>query len=126
METLIEPGIGAAPVNLQKSAAKKSVAVAPLNVDRLPPHAIEAEQGVLGCVLLSPNDSVGVCIEKLKGGHEAFYDLRHQVIYQLLVEMYDQKDAIDPITVMQRLKDKNQLDGVGGVTYLAALADGVP
>ena len=41
-------------------------------IDRLPPHSIEAEQGVLGCALLEPSESVGQCIERLKGGGEAF------------------------------------------------------
>src|SRR5436309_12340534 len=72
---------------------------APQPVDRLPPHAIEAEQGVLGCVLLSPNDSLGISIEKFKKGVEVFYDLRHQVIFDTLVEMYDSKQPIDLITL---------------------------
>ncbi len=99
---------------------------APAAIDRLPPHSIEAEQGVLGCVLLSPNDCLGTCIEKFKKGVEVFYDLRHQVIFDALVEMYDTKHPIDLITLQQRLKDKNQLEPVGGVTYLSALPDAVP
>jgi replicative DNA helicase len=98
----------------------------PQAIDRLPPHSIEAEQGVLGCVLLSPNDCLGICIEKFKKGVEVFYDLRHQVIFDNLVEMYDSKQLIDLITLQQRLKDKNQLEPVGGVTYLSALPDAVP
>src|SRR5688572_13847026 len=86
---------------------------APHAIDRLPPHSIEAEQGVLGCVLLSPNDCLGICIEKFKKGVEVFYDLRHQVIFDTLVEMYDSKHPIDLITLQQRLKDKNQLEPVG-------------
>src|SRR5215510_3583806 len=99
---------------------------APQAIDRLPPHSIEAEQGVLGCVLLSPNECLGTCIEKFKKGVEVFYDLRHQVIFDQLVEMYDAKHPIDLITLQQSLKDKNQLEPVGGVTYLSALPDAVP
>jgi replicative DNA helicase len=77
-------------------------------------------------VLLSPNDCLGICIEKFKKGVEVFYDLRHQVIFDTLVEMYDGKQPIDVITLQQRLKDRNQLDPVGGVTYLSALPDAVP
>ncbi|HTG45161.1 MAG TPA: replicative DNA helicase [Verrucomicrobiae bacterium] len=98
----------------------------PQAIDRLPPHAIEAEQGVLGCILLSPNECLGICIEKLKKGLEVFYDLRHQVIFDVLIEMYDGKQPIDLITLQQRLKDKGQLEPVGGVTYLSALPDAVP
>ncbi|HTD86936.1 MAG TPA: replicative DNA helicase [Candidatus Binatia bacterium] len=98
----------------------------PLKVDRLPPHSIEAEQGVLGCILLSPNDKLGETIEKFKAGSEVFYDLRHRTVYELLVEMYDNKNAIDLITVQQRLKDRQQLEAVGGLPYLASLPDAVP
>jgi len=69
---------------------------------------------------------MGLCIEKIKSGPETFYDLRHQSIYQLLSEMYDRKDAIDLITVQQRLKDTNQLEAVGGLAYLSGLQDAVP
>lgn len=96
------------------------------SVDRLPPHSMEAEQGVLGCLLLSPNDGLGVCIERFKGGMQVFYDLRHQQIYELLCGMYDEKSAIDLITVQQRLKDAGQLDGIGGLAYLTELMNVVP
>jgi len=95
-------------------------------MDRLPPHSPEAEAGVLGCALLSPNECLGVCIEKFKAGPEVFYDLRHQTIYEMLTEMYDAKEAIDLITLQQRLKDKQMLEGVGGLAYLASLPDAVP
>src|SRR5438105_8669773 len=89
------------------------------SVDRLPPHSPEAEQGVLGCVLLSPNECMGECIEKFKGGAEVFYDLRHQTIFSTLAEMYDSREAIDVITLQQRLKNKQLLEEVGGIAYLA-------
>jgi replicative DNA helicase len=96
-------------------------------VDRLPPHSLEAEQGVLGCILLSPNESLGDCVEKLKDdGKEAFYDLRHQTIYETLAEMFNARDPIDLITVQQNLKDRQLLEQVGGLAYLAQLQDAVP
>jgi replicative DNA helicase len=98
----------------------------PLKVDRLPPHSTEAEQGVLGCILLSPNETLGQTIEKFKVGSDVFYDLRHRTVYELLVEMYDKKEPIDLITVQQRLKDRQQLEAVGGLPYLASLPDAVP
>ena len=104
---------GGPPVDFKKARRKKSPLADPTRVDRLPPHSIEAEQGVLGCVLLSPHECLGVCIEKFKSGPDMFYDLRHRTIYELLVEMYDRKEGIDMITVQQRLRDKQQLDGVG-------------
>jgi replicative DNA helicase len=113
--------------DLKKARRRKSAAVADvIKTDRLPPHSPEAEQGVIGCVLLSPNDCLGQCIERLKAGADVFYDLRHQTIYSGLVEMYDAREAIDVITVQQRLKDKQLLDQIGGIPYLNALQDSVP
>ena len=54
--------------DLKRARRRKPEAAAAPHVDRLPPHSPEAEQGVLGCVLLSPNDCMGVCIEKFKEG----------------------------------------------------------
>jgi replicative DNA helicase len=115
-----------APVDLRKSRPPKTAATAAPPVDRLPPHSPEAERGVLGCVLLAPKEGLGFCIEKIKGGSEVFYDLRHQTIFEVLAQMYDRKEPIDLITLQQELKDRKQLDAVGGLTYLAGLGDAVP
>src|SRR5436190_24400107 len=104
--------------------ARKEKAMSNL-IDELPPHSIEAEQGVLGCIFLAAHECLAECAGAIKGPL-AFYDLRHQVIYELLVEMRDRKEAIDVITVQQRLKDKGQLESVGGIAYLATLPDTVP
>src|SRR5580698_135676 len=90
---------GAAIPEPKRLRRRSSATAGTPKIDRLPPHSIEAEQGVLGCVLLSPNDCIGECIEKLKPGHLAFYDLRHQSLFMTLVEMFDQKQGIDLITL---------------------------
>src|ERR1700722_11480743 len=116
-----------ATADLKKSRRKKAgFSDAAPKLDRLPPHSPEAEQGVLGCILLSPNDCVGECIEKFKAGPEVFYDLRHQTIFETVLEMYDSREAIDMITLQQRLKNKQRLDEVGGLAYLTSLPDTVP
>ena len=112
--------------DLKRARRRRVPETAGGKVDRLPPHSVEAEQGVLGCVLLSPNEGMGTCIEKIKTGAEAFYDLRHQTIYTTLVEMFDSRAAIDVITLQQRLKDKQLLDEIGGIAYLNSLQDAVP
>jgi replicative DNA helicase len=97
------------------------------SVDRLPPHSNEMERGVLGCVLLSPNDCMGECIEKLNdNGREVCYDLRHQTIYEALAGMFDTREPIDVITLQQRLKDRGLLEQIGGIPYLLQLQDAVP
>jgi replicative DNA helicase len=118
-------GAGGAP-DLKRTPRRKPTTNNGPKLDRLPPHSPEAEQGVLGCILLAPNDCIGQCIEKFKGGEETFYDLRHQTIFKTLAEMFDTREAIDVITLQQRLKDKQLLDAVGGIPYLSALPDVVP
>jgi len=113
-------------VDLKKGGRKRAARSDVGKVDRLPPHSLEAEQGVLGCVLLAPAECLGECIEKFKPGAEVFYDLRHRTIYEALVEMFDHKEPIDAITLQQRLKDRQQLEAVGGLAYLSALPDTVP
>src|SRR6266446_8440626 len=122
----IETQNGSAAVDSKKPRRKTSALANPLKVDRLPPHSIEAEQGVLGCAMLSPNECMGECIEKLKAASVVFYDLRHRTIYETMVEMYDHKEAIDLITLQQRLKDRQQLEAVGGLVYISSLPDAVP
>ena len=112
-----------AAADLKKARRQKNAAQRTPTIDRLPPHDLDMEQGVLGCALLSPNECVGECIEKLKdGGQEVFYDLRHQTIYEMLATMFNERMPIDVITVQQRLKDKQLLEQVGGIAYLAQLA----
>jgi replicative DNA helicase len=122
----VSDAAGAA-ADLKKARRRKAPSGAATIIDRLPPHSPEAEQGVLGCALLSPNECLGECIEKLKdNGQEVFYDLRHQTIYETLATMFNARDAIDVITVQQRLKDRQILDQVGGIAYLSQLQDSVP
>ena len=122
--TPVEPA-GESPVDFKKGRREKATLVDPIK-DTKPPHSVEAEQGVLGCIMLEPAKCIGVCIEKINGGPEAFYDLRHRTIYELMVEMYSKKEAIDLITIQQKLKDRGQLEGVGGLVYIASLPDCVP
>jgi replicative DNA helicase len=118
---------GAAPGQGQRRRRKETSSLPmPAVIDRLPPHSIEAEQGVLGCILLSPNDCMGICIEKFKRGAEVFYDMRHQALFDVLAEMYDKKELIDTIVLGQYLRDRNQLEALGGMPYIAGLMNCVP
>ena len=93
--------------------------------DRLPPHDVEAERGVLGCLLLDPVACVPIC-EELAVSAEAFYELKHRTIYDTLFVMSRAGEAIDIITVKRHLEDLKNLEGVGGLAYLATLPDCVP
>src|SRR4051812_43632595 len=125
IDSVSNEGAGAADLKRAKRV-RRSQTAATSNVDRLPPHSPEAELGVLGCILIAPNECMGECIESLKVGMEVFYDLRHQTIFSTLAEMYDARVPIDVITLQQRLKDKQLLEQVGGIAYISPLPDVVP
>ncbi|MBU6231547.1 replicative DNA helicase [Patescibacteria group bacterium] len=102
---------------------------APASVDRLPPHSSEAEQAVLGCILFSPSTAVAslaTCIEAFKDGELVFYDLRHQTIYRICLELYEDQIEIDVVTLSERLKIWELLEQVGGIVYISSLPDSVP
>src|SRR5260370_39801249 len=61
------------------------------DIHRTPPHSVEAEQGVLGSMLISPRDTIGECIEKIN--EEYFYVPAHQTIYTVLVELWNAGEA---------------------------------
>ena len=95
-----DAGAGADLKKSRRPKGERRSSSATPTLDRLPPHSTEAEMGVLGCAVLDPNQCIGECIEKLKDdGKSAFYDLRHQTIYETLAEMFNARVAIDLITV---------------------------
>lgn len=97
------------------------------SLDRLPPNNLQMEMGVLGCIMLSPNECMMECHEKWKGqGKEVFYDLRHQTIYEHICAMYEKRQPIDLITLQARLKTANLLEQIGGIAYLSQIQDSVP
>jgi replicative DNA helicase len=94
-----------------------------LALDRLPPQNIEAEQSILGAVLLE-NDALLKAIEVLTP--EDFYRASHRKLFNAMLDLFDKNEVIDLITVAELLKRKNELDDVGGVTYLSSLVSMVP
>ncbi len=90
---------------------------------RIPPQNLEAEQCVLGSVLLQQG-SMSKVIETLTEGD--FYRDAHKNIFAAMVSLFDKGEPQDLITVTNHLKDSNKLDEVGGPTYLATLTDIVP
>lgn len=103
--------------------SRTSSAAGTQKIDRLPPHSIEAERGVLGGILQQPESCLPEAIEKIKVGNEIFYDLRHQTLYQAMVDMWAAKIPIDLITLQANLKNSRQLENVGGFSYLVGLPD---
>ena len=90
---------------------------------RIPPQNTDSEKSLLGSILLSPGVMVKVS-QIIKPS--AFYKEQHTIIYMSILEMYIEKREIDIITLSDNLRNKNQLDKIGGMSYLAELASTVP
>ena len=95
-----------------------------LDPHRSPPHSPDAEQGVLGSMLISPRDVIALCVEKINADY--FYIPAHQTIYNLLVEMWNDQKGIDLITFTQALRDRQLLEVVGGAALITHLQTFVP
>jgi replicative DNA helicase len=94
------------------------------NLDRVPPHSIEAEACVLGSMMLDPM-AIDLVIQIVRDDH--FYRPAHQLLYKSLVDMRHQATTeIDPVTLREELSRKGTLEQIGGVDYLKMLFTGVP
>ncbi|HET9418068.1 MAG TPA: replicative DNA helicase [Chthoniobacterales bacterium] len=102
----------------------KSLTASSQDIHRTPPHSVEAEQGVLGSMLISPRDAIAECVEKINENY--FYVPAHQTIYNVLVDLWNTGQAIDLITFTQVLRDRNLLDAVGGPAFVTSLFTFVP
>jgi len=90
---------------------------------KLPPHSVEAEQSVLGGLLIETSalDKVADLL-----GTDDFYRREHRLIYQYVVQLSEQSKPVDVITVAEALELAGKLDEVGGLSYLGTLAQNVP
>ncbi len=93
------------------------------SLGRVPPQSIEAEQSVLGCMLLDKEVIPGI-IEVLKP--EDFYREDHREIYEAIIDLFQRAEPIDLITVSEQLRNRGTLDSVGGLEYLTNIATSVP
>ena len=113
------------------SAARSGEKVVPISptgsaqdIHRTPPHSVDAEQGVLGSMLISPRETIAECVEKIN--EEYFYVPAHRTIYNVLVDLWNAGQAIDLITFTQVLRDRHLLDSVGGAAFVTSLFTFVP
>jgi replicative DNA helicase len=115
-----EPGYGRSPVS-----AFPDRAPAPPSVGAAPPHSLEAEQSVLGAILLSDRTLYALVIDEGLQP-EDFYRERHAAIYESILELYAENEPIDVLTVTEHLRSRGKLDEVGGADAVDALAGAVP
>jgi replicative DNA helicase len=89
----------------------------------VPPHNLEAEQSVLGAMVVNPN-AIPVAIEQLRD--EDFYREGHRLIYRSILTLYDKGDEVDVVTVSAELDRQGVLERVGGRDFIHTLAEIVP
>ncbi len=92
-------------------------------VVRIPPHDEEAEQAVLGAILID-KDAIATVSQLISPDN--FYDERHQEIYNAMMALYEERKPIDLLTITDVLKKKKTYDKVGGSSYLSSLTNVVP
>ena len=90
---------------------------------RLPPQNLEAEQCVLGAILLD-NASLNKALEILTDQH--FYRSAHQTLYRAMLALSERNEAVDQITLTEYLREVSELDNIGGASYVAELVQVVP
>jgi replicative DNA helicase len=91
--------------------------------ERVPPHNVEAEESVLGAMMLSA-EAIATVVEAVKA--DDFYRSAHQRIYGAILAVYSRGEPVDAITVVEELKREHQLDGIGGPLYVYNLVESVP
>src|SRR3954451_18176962 len=122
-----QPANGAARGSVEKNGGRNfggSSTSSAQDIHRTLPHSIEAEQGVLGSMLISPREIIAECVEKINENY--FYVPAHQTIYTVLVELWNSNQGIDLITFTQVLRDRNLLETVGGAAFITSLFTFVP
>jgi replicative DNA helicase len=92
-------------------------------LNKIPPYNIEAEQSVLGAMLID-KDAIISAVEILKKND--FYRENHREIFDAILDMFDKGQPIDIITVSEKLNGSGVLDSIGGLEYLANIVNQVP
>jgi replicative DNA helicase len=105
------------------SPAQDSVPRSP--ADRMPPCSREAEEGVLGSILLDASRVLDLCVERQIAA-ESFYTPAHRFVYEAMLDLSKQATSIDVLTVAERLEAGGHLDKIGGSAGLNRLVDSTP
>jgi replicative DNA helicase len=94
-----------------------------LHLSKLPPQNIEAEQSIIGAVLID-NNALPRALEIIDPGD--FYKLSNRKIFYAMTELFDRNEPIDLITLTDYLRKKDELEAVGGISYLSSVVNMTP
>jgi replicative DNA helicase len=106
------------------SSSRAAVAGAPA-VGRTLPHSLEAEEYLLSCCLLDGSDVISRCLEA-RIRPESFYDQKHGIVFERLLDLYNRQAPIDVSVVAEELKTARQLDAIGGYAFLTQVSSRIP
>jgi len=96
---------------------------APTLLEKLPPQNVEAEQAVLGAMLMD-DDAVAIALEMLDP--DSFYKEAHRILFETIEALFEEHKAVDLVTLSEALKANGRLDQVGGLSYVTGLTTVVP
>lgn len=106
-------------------AARVPAAAGPAAVVRSMPHSLEAEEYLLSCCLLDGAEVVARCLEaRLRP--ESFYDSKHGILFECLLDLYNRQVPIDISVVAEELRTSRQLEPIGGYAFLTQVSNRVP
>lgn len=92
-------------------------------IDRVPPHNVEAEQAVLGAMLIK-KEAIAEAIEILRP--DDFYRDAHRIVFEAMLELFQKNEPVDIVTVTEQLKKNDLLEKAGGIAFITALDNAVP
>ena len=93
------------------------------DIGRIPPHSVESEQSILGSILLD-KDAIITVTETIQP--DDFYKEAHKIIYECMIKLNNKNEPIDLITLTEELKKQDNLENVGGISYITSLSTIVP
>ncbi len=93
------------------------------SIDKLPPQALEAEESVLGALMIDKDAIIKVA--DILHPHD-FYNRSHQIVYSAITSLYEKSEPIDILSLSNKLRESNELESIGGTTMLASLVNNVP
>ncbi len=92
-------------------------------IDRVPPHNVEAEQAVLGAMLIK-KEAIAEAIEIVRP--DDFYRDAHRIVFEAMLELFQKNEPVDIVTVTEQLKKNDLLEKAGGIAFITALDNAVP
>lgn len=92
-------------------------------ISRIPPHDLDAEQATLGSIMLNPS-ALNEIVDIVQ--FESFYSEKHRIIFKAMIDLFSKNEPIDLLSLSTSLKNRGQLEQIGGRSYLTDLTNSVP